>query len=234
MWEPQSRARSASAFTCCATTSAATGARRSPTGRTRSPTSARICSRCSTGSRSSGRRCAGSRSAGWPACGSAAHAPERVDRLVLCCTSAQLGPPEAGYARAATVRADGRRGDRRCRSRPVVHARLRATAKPRAVVERMRGDPDRHSARGLRRLLRGDRRDGPTGRPAVDHRADAGDRRARTIQPLPPEHGRRIAELIPGARLEVVLGAAHLANIERPELVTAMILSSSTSEEELK
>src|SRR5436190_23930468 len=37
----------------------------------------------------------------------AAHAPERVERLVLCCTSAQLGPPEGWHQRAATVRAEG-------------------------------------------------------------------------------------------------------------------------------
>ena len=37
----------------------------------------------------------------------AAHAPERVERLVLCCTSAQLGPREAWIERAATVRAEG-------------------------------------------------------------------------------------------------------------------------------
>src|ERR1700759_5702935 len=37
----------------------------------------------------------------------AAHAPERVERLVLCCTSAQLGPREAWIERAATVREQG-------------------------------------------------------------------------------------------------------------------------------
>ncbi len=36
-----------------------------------------------------------------------ANAPERVERLVLCCTSARLGPPEAWHERAAAVRADG-------------------------------------------------------------------------------------------------------------------------------
>jgi pimeloyl-ACP methyl ester carboxylesterase len=40
----------------------------------------------------------------------------------------------------------------------------------------------------------------------------------------PPRHARRIAERIPGARLELV-DAAHLANYERPDEVTALILS---------
>src|SRR5207249_8211487 len=36
-----------------------------------------------------------------------AHAPERVDRLVLCCTSACFGPPGPWLERAATVRTAG-------------------------------------------------------------------------------------------------------------------------------
>ena len=34
-------------------------------------------------------------------------APDRVDRLVLCCTTAYLGPPESWHERAAIVRAAG-------------------------------------------------------------------------------------------------------------------------------
>jgi 3-oxoadipate enol-lactonase len=50
----------------------------------------------------------------------------------------------------------------------------------------------------------------------------------------PPEHGRLIGELIPNARFEVVSNAAHLANIERAELVTAKILRFlAPSDEEL-
>src|SRR6201996_2552978 len=37
----------------------------------------------------------------------AAHAPERVDRLVACFTSAFFGPPDPWLARAETVRAEG-------------------------------------------------------------------------------------------------------------------------------
>ena len=35
------------------------------------------------------------------------HAPERVDRVVLSCTSAYIGPPEGWHDRARVVRADG-------------------------------------------------------------------------------------------------------------------------------
>ena len=151
----------------------------------------------------------------------AAHAPERVDRLVLCCTSAQLGPPEAWLERAATVRADG--------VGAIADAVLGrwftpafAAAHP-EVIERMRGILTATPTRGLRRLLRGDRGDGPSRRSAVDHAPTlvlAGEHDPAT----PPEHGRRIAELIPGARFEIVSPAAHLATIERPDLTTAMIL----------
>ena len=35
------------------------------------------------------------------------HAPERVERLILCCTDARFGPPDAWEARAKSVRAGG-------------------------------------------------------------------------------------------------------------------------------
>ena len=44
----------------------------------------------------------------------------------------------------------------------------------------------------------------------------------------PPEHGRRSRMAIPGARFELIEGAAHLANIEKAELVTPLIRDSST------
>jgi pimeloyl-ACP methyl ester carboxylesterase len=40
----------------------------------------------------------------------------------------------------------------------------------------------------------------------------------------PPAHGRVIAEAIHGAQMNTVSHAAHMASIERAELVTALIL----------
>jgi 3-oxoadipate enol-lactonase len=40
----------------------------------------------------------------------------------------------------------------------------------------------------------------------------------------PPPHAEAIASAIAGARLAVVAGAAHLANIEQPEQVTRLLL----------
>ncbi|WP_280445606.1 alpha/beta fold hydrolase, partial [Nocardia brasiliensis] len=40
----------------------------------------------------------------------------------------------------------------------------------------------------------------------------------------PPAHGRRIAAAIPVARLEIIESAAHLANVERPDVLNQLIL----------
>ncbi len=39
----------------------------------------------------------------------------------------------------------------------------------------------------------------------------------------PPEHGRVLADGIPGAGFEVVDDAAHLASFQRPEVVTGLL-----------
>jgi 3-oxoadipate enol-lactonase len=151
----------------------------------------------------------------------AAHAPERVDRLVLCSTSAQLGPRESWLERAATVRAEG--------VGAIADAVLArwftpgfAAAHP-EVIERMRG------------ILSATPREGYAGCceaiADMDLRPDLPSITAPTLviageddPSTPPEHGRLIADLIPEAQFEVIAPAAHLATIERPDLTTAMIL----------
>lgn len=151
----------------------------------------------------------------------AAHEPERVERLVLCCTSAQLGPASAWHERAAIVRAEG--------VGAVADAVLGrwftagfAAARP-GAIERMRGiltaTPPEGYAGCCEAIAEMDLTpDLPS--IAATTLVIAGEQDPST----PPEHGRRIAELIPGARFEVISPAAHLATIERPDLTTAMIL----------
>jgi 3-oxoadipate enol-lactonase len=48
----------------------------------------------------------------------------------------------------------------------------------------------------------------------------------------PPEHGRLIADSIPGSRFDVIDGAAHLANVEEPARVTELLVEHLTDAEE--
>jgi 3-oxoadipate enol-lactonase len=151
----------------------------------------------------------------------AAHHPERVERLVLCCTSALLGPPESWHQRAAIVRAEG--------VEAVADAALErwftpafAAAHP-EVLEDMRARLVATPREGYASCCEAIA--------AMDLTADLPSISAPTLvlsgaddPATPPVHGQRIAELIPGARFEIVKPAAHLATVERPDLTTAMIL----------
>jgi 3-oxoadipate enol-lactonase len=151
----------------------------------------------------------------------AAHHPERVERLVLCCTSPLLGPPEGWHQRAATVRAEG------------------VEAIARSVLERWftPGFAAQHPQviEDMRTRLIATPAEGYAGCceaiAAMDLTGDLPSISAPTLvlsgaddPATPPVHGRRIAELIGGARFEIVSPAAHLATVERPDLTTAMIL----------
>lgn len=151
----------------------------------------------------------------------AAHHPERVGRLVLCCTSALLGPPEGWHQRAATVRADG--------VGAVADAVLERWFTPAfasehpELIESMRAKLVATPPEGYASCCEAIA--------AMDLTGDLPSISAPTLvlaaeQDLatPPEHGRRIAELIPGARFQTVSPAAHIAAVERPDLTTAMIL----------
>jgi 3-oxoadipate enol-lactonase len=147
----------------------------------------------------------------------AAHAPDRVERLVACCVSARPVSPEAWAERAATVRRDGiaaieelvvDRWGYRDRN-PGIEAQVRAMllATPPAgyaacceAIRTMNLEPDLGSIAAPTMLLAG----------ADDPAA-------------PPAAMESVARMIPGSTLRVVDGAAHLANVEQPQAVTAAI-----------
>jgi 3-oxoadipate enol-lactonase len=150
----------------------------------------------------------------------AAHAAGRVDRLVVCCSSARIDP-EARYGeRAVTVREHG--------VSAIAEAVLARwftpafTAVHTDVVERMRArliETPREGYAGCCEALA-----------AMDLRAALPSIRAPTLviaggedPALPPRHSEGIAKAILGARLEVVPEAAHLANIEQPTVVGELI-----------
>jgi 3-oxoadipate enol-lactonase len=150
----------------------------------------------------------------------AAHAPERVDRLVLCSTSAIMGPPESWTERAALVRRDGVAA-----VADTVVARwftpAFAAARP-DVVTRIRGQLAATPAEGYAGCCEAIRE--------MDQRPDLPGIAAPTLviaaegdPSTPPAHARTIAGLIPGSRLELLDRGAHLVNVEAPDLVTPLV-----------
>lgn len=151
----------------------------------------------------------------------AAHAPQRVERLALLSTSARLGPPQTWINRIAAIRAGGMAAV----ADPVVGRWFTpgfAARRPETVAW----------ARGLL-----------TSTPAdgyiacceaiqqMDLLADLPSITAPTLVVVgaddpstPPEHSHRIAAGIPDARTVIVPDAAHLANVEQPDAVTALLV----------
>jgi 3-oxoadipate enol-lactonase len=150
-----------------------------------------------------------------------ANAPERIASLVLCCTSAKLGPPGSWADRARAVRASG------------------TGSIAQGVVSRWVTlvYQERHPERVeyLRQMVTDTSDEGYAACCGAIERMDlTGDLpkiSAPTLvisgtedQATPPDHGQRIADAIPGARLEIVEGAAHLGNVEQSARFTELIL----------
>ncbi len=150
------------------------------------------------------------------------HAPERVDRLVLICTSAHMPPASAWAERAAAVRAAG---SPQVVADTVVGRWLTAgyaAAHP-EVRERLRAMLCATDAEGYAACCGAIER--------MDLRADLERIVAPTLvisgaedEATPPEHQRLIAEAIPGARHEILSPAAHVAAVEQAASVNDLIL----------
>jgi len=150
-----------------------------------------------------------------------ANAPERIERLVLICTSAHLPPAEGWAERAAKVRAAGTvevvadavvarwLTPAYAESHPELVAELRAML--------VATDPNGYAA-ACGAIERMDLRD-QLGRIAAPTLVISGSGDEAT----PPEHQQVIAASIPGARLETVEPAAHLTAVERPARVNELI-----------
>lgn len=151
----------------------------------------------------------------------AAREPNRVDRLVLLCTSARLQPASAWHERAALVRAEG----------------TRAVAP--AVVGRWFTDGYRERHPRRRRyaesMVAGTPAEGYAGCceaiAAMDLTADLAAIKAPTLAiagdddpATPPDHLARIVDGVADSALLVVPDAAHLASAQQPAAVTAAII----------
>lgn len=150
----------------------------------------------------------------------AQQAPERLDRLVLCCTSAKLGPRTVWEERIASVRAEG----------TVVQA---APAVRRWFTEGFR-DVRPEAVTLAEQMVTGTSDEGYAACCAairdMDLTAGLPSITAPTLviagaqdQATPPEHAERIVAAVPGARLEVLDPGAHLIAVERSTRVTDLI-----------
>jgi len=151
----------------------------------------------------------------------AAHAPERIERLVCVCSSAYLPPPEVWAARAASVREAGSVGVLSDSVLERWFTRAYAEAHPdvMAWMDTMLCECPAEGYAACCGVVE-----------HLDLRGDLGLIRAPTLviaaaedPSTPPEHSATIADGVPGARLEVLPQGAHLAAIERADEVVALI-----------
>ncbi|GAA3141217.1 3-oxoadipate enol-lactonase [Nonomuraea roseoviolacea subsp. carminata] len=145
----------------------------------------------------------------------AARRPGRVRSLALICSSARFGEPEGWRERARLVRERG--------TAPLLEAaagRWFAGPADRALLDDLAAtDPEGYAA-CCDALAAYDLR-GELGGIDVPTLVVAG----RSDPATPPVHARELADGIPGATLVEVPGAAHLATVDRPDLVTAALLA---------
>ena len=151
----------------------------------------------------------------------AIHHPDRLDRLVVLCTSARLGPPEGWAERAALVREQGMAAVVEGSMGRWLTADFRAR-RPDAVqrLSAMLVSLDPEGYAGCCGVIE-----------TMDLTGELAGIRAPTLAiagaqdpATPPEHLERIVAAIPGARLELLDPAAHLLAYERPADVTRLIL----------
>jgi 3-oxoadipate enol-lactonase len=151
----------------------------------------------------------------------ASEVPERVERLVLCCTSALLGPKELWDERISIATEQG------------MDALVDAVMVRWFTPDFFSSNPE--TVEKAARMLRETNPEGYAGCCAAIRDMDLRDRLSSITAPTliiaasedpatPPGHGELIRDSIRGAGFEVVPDASHLANIERSGVVTRAIL----------
>lgn len=151
----------------------------------------------------------------------AQNAPERVDRLVLCCTSAELGPASMWNERIAAVDAGGSAAVASAVAERWLTAATRAARPERAAWLRdmIAATPGLGYAACCAAIRDMTLLDG-----LADITAPTLVIAGSADPATPPEHGQRIADAVPGARLVVVPDVAHLGNVEAPGRFSELIL----------
>ena len=147
--------------------------------------------------------------------------PSRVERLVLACTSAHLGPSEAWQERASVVRTGG------------VETIADTVVGRWFTTELAREQPE--TVARFRAMIAATPPEGYARCCEAVAAWDAQGRISAIVAPVlilaggedpsaPVEHAELLASRIPGSRLIVLEHAAHLANVERPESFTKAML----------
>ena len=147
--------------------------------------------------------------------------PERVDRLVLACTSAYVGPPEGWADRARMVRTEGMEAIAdtvvgRWFTPEFEDEEPQTVARFRAMLA---ATPPEGYARCCEAVGAWDARERVSAI-AVPVLVVAGEDDPAT----PVEQAELVASRVPGARLRLLERAAHLANVERAEAFTSVVL----------
>lgn len=152
----------------------------------------------------------------------AAREPDRLDRLVVLCTSPLLGPPAGWAERADKVRTEG--------TGSVAHTVVQRWYSPAFLAT------ESHRVAAAEAMVAATPAEGYAGCceaiAAMDLTDDLPLITAPTLaiagadDPVtPPEHLERIAQTVRHGRLLVVPDAAHLANDEQPGAITAAIVA---------
>jgi 3-oxoadipate enol-lactonase len=153
----------------------------------------------------------------------AIHAPERIERLIVCSSSAHVPPAEAWSERAWTVLSAGG-------TDPIADTVIGRWLTPDYAREH------REIRAWLHSMITSTHPEGYAGCCAAIGGMDLRDRLAEIVVPtliitaphdesIPPAHGEALAAAIPGARLVVLSGGAHLVSVERADEVTDLIES---------
>ncbi|MEA2432165.1 MAG: 3-oxoadipate enol-lactonase [Thermoleophilaceae bacterium] len=156
----------------------------------------------------------------------ASEQPHRFDRLVLCCTVPHFPPPELWNERIETVRTEG--------IEPMVEPALDRWLPPDVRAER----PE--AVEHLRALIRSTTPEGYAGCCEAIRDMDLRDRLAVIVAPTlviagsqdpstPAEKVRPIADAVADSRYVELEGAAHIANMSRPEEFSRAVLDHLTS-----
>ncbi|TQS46691.1 3-oxoadipate enol-lactonase [Cryptosporangium phraense] len=152
----------------------------------------------------------------------ASTAPERIERLALVCTSAYMPPATGWIERAETVRARGTGAIAEAAAGRWFTAgfREREPDAVKAALMMLVSTPDEGYAGCCEAIAGMDLRAGLR-RVTADTLVIAG----ADDPSAPPSHAEVIASEIPGARLQIVPDAAHLATLEQPEAIEALIVA---------